>query len=125
MNKRSPIIAAVIDLLLIVIFCAIGRRNHDETGAISGLLETAWPFVIGAIAGWAGVWALYRDKFNAYLIVPTGIIVWISTVGVGMILRAVSGQGTALSFVIVASSVLALFILGWRALAKLVPVPKN
>ncbi len=125
MNKRSPIIAAVVDLLLVVIFCAIGRRNHDETGAISGLLETAWPFVTGAVLGWAGVWALYRDKFDAYLIVPTGIIVWVSTVVAGMILRAISGQGTALSFVIVASTVLLVFLLGWRGLAKLVPVPKN
>lgn len=125
MSKRSPIIAAVVDLILVVVFCAIGRRSHDEASVLTGLAHTAWPFVIGAAVGWAGTWALYRDKFDAYLIVPTGIIVWVSTVVVGMILRVVSDQGTAFSFIVVASTSLAVFLLGWRALAKLVPVPKN
>jgi len=34
-----------------------------------------------------------------------------------MLLRAVTGQGTALAFVLVASVVLAVLLLGWRALA--------
>ncbi|MGA9870770.1 MAG: DUF3054 domain-containing protein [Rhodococcus sp. (in: high G+C Gram-positive bacteria)] len=118
MSKRSPVIAAVIDLVLVIVFCAIGRRSHDEANALTGLATTAWPFVVGAVAGWVATWALYRDKFDAFLLVPTGIIVWVTTVAVGMLLRAVSGQGTALSFVIVASTVLAVFVLGWRALAR-------
>ncbi|OZF54678.1 hypothetical protein CH293_08225 [Rhodococcus sp. 14-2470-1b] len=124
-TKRSPIIAAVVDLILVIVFCAIGRRSHDEAGAITGLVHTAWPFVAGAAVGWAATWALYRDKFDAYLILPTGVVVWVSTVVVGMILRVISGQGTAFSFVVVAATVLAVFLLGWRALAKLLPTPKN
>ncbi|MCC8927880.1 DUF3054 domain-containing protein [Rhodococcus sp. BGS-1C] len=125
MSKRSPIIAAVVDLVLVVVFCAIGRRSHDEANAVAGLATTAWPFVTGAVVGWVATWALYRDKFDAYLIVPTGIVVWVSTVAVGMILRVVSGQGTAFSFVLVASTVLAIFLFGWRALARLLLVTKK
>ncbi|SNT03969.1 DUF3054 domain-containing protein [Rhodococcoides kyotonense] len=125
MSKRSPIIAAVVDLVLVLVFCAIGRRSHDEANALAGLFHTAWPFVIAAVIGWVLTIALYRDKFDAFLILPTGIVVWVSTVLFGMILRVISGQGTAFSFVIVASTVLAVFLLGWRALAKLVPVLKN
>ncbi|MDJ0394717.1 DUF3054 domain-containing protein [Rhodococcus sp. G-MC3] len=125
MIKRSPAIAAIVDLVLVVIFCVIGRRSHDEANAVTGLLHTAWPFVVGAIVGWVGAWALYRDKFDAFSIVPTGIIVWVSTVVVGMIARVVSGQGTALSFIVVATIVLGVFLLGWRGLAKLIPVLKN
>jgi hypothetical protein len=124
-SKRSPIIAAVVDLVLVVVFCAIGRRSHDEANAVAGLATTAWPFVTGAVVGWVATWALYRDKFDAYLIVPTGIVVWVSTVAVGMILRVVSGQGTAFSFVLVASTVLAIFLFGWRALARLLLVAKK
>lgn len=124
-SKRSPIIAAVVDLVLVVVFCAIGRRSHDEANAVAGLATTAWPFVTGAVVGWVATWALYRDKFDAYLIVPTGIVVWVSTVAVGMILRVVSGQGTAFSFVLVASTVLAIFLFGWRALARLLLVTKK
>jgi len=36
------------------------------------------------------------------------------------VLRAVSGQGIAVSFVIVTAIVLAVFLLGWRAIALLV-----
>ena len=125
MSKRSPIIAAVVDLVLVVVFCAIGRRSHDEANAVAGLATTAWPFVTGAVVGWVATWALYRDKFDSYLIVPTGIVVWVSTVAVGMILRVVSGQGTAFSFVLVASTVLAIFLFGWRALARLLLVTKK
>ncbi|MBY6412947.1 DUF3054 domain-containing protein [Rhodococcus sp. BP-252] len=125
MNKRSPIIAAVVDLVLVLVFCAIGRRSHDEANVMAGLFHTAWPFVVGAVIGWIATVTLYRDKFDAFLVLPTGILVWVSTVLVGMILRVVSGQGTAFSFIVVASTVLAVFLLGWRALAKLVPVSKN
>lgn len=125
MRTRSPILAAAIDLVLVIVFCVIGRRSHDEANVIAGLAHTAWPFVVGAAAGWAATWALYRDKFDAYLVLPTGIVVWFGAVSVGMILRVVSGQGTAFSFIVVASIVLAVFLWGWRALAKLVPVPKN
>ncbi len=121
MSKRTPVIAALVDLVLVIVFCAIGRRTHDEANAVVGLATTAWPFVTGAVVGWVATWALYRDKFDAFLIVPTGIVVWISTVAVGMILRAVSGQGTAFSFVLVASIVLGVFLLGWRALTRFVP----
>ncbi|HEY5840464.1 MAG TPA: DUF3054 family protein, partial [Mycobacterium sp.] len=38
---------------------------------------------------------------------------------VGMLLRRVSGQGVALSFVVVASTVRAVLLLGWRAVTRL------
>ncbi len=42
------------------------------------------------------------------------------TVALGMIVRVITGEGTAPSFVIVATSVLAALLLGWRLLARLV-----
>jgi len=33
-----------------------------------------------------------------------------------MLLRAITGQGVALSFILVAGTVTALFLIGWRAL---------
>jgi hypothetical protein len=40
--------------------------------------------------------------------------VWLSTVAVGMALRVVSGQGTAVAFVFVALGFLGATMLGWR-----------
>jgi FtsH-binding integral membrane protein len=50
---------------------------------------------------------------------PIGIAVWLCTVALGMVLRVVSGQGTALAFIVVALVFLGLFLLGWRLLARL------
>ncbi|MFI1463835.1 DUF3054 domain-containing protein [Nocardia carnea] len=109
----------VVDALLVVLFCVIGRRSHDEA-ILAGLLRTAWPFVIGLAVGWIAAYLLYRrrretESFNGMRLRPTGLVIWSSTLVVGMALRVVSGQGTAVSFIIVAASVLALFLLGWRA----------
>jgi UPF0716 family protein affecting phage T7 exclusion len=48
------------------------------------------------------------------------VLVWLSTVLVGMLLRAASGAGVQTSFVVVATVVLGLFLLGWRGVATLV-----
>ena len=42
------------------------------------------------------------------------------TVVLGMVLRRVAAEGTALSFVVVATTVLAVLLLGWRLVARLV-----
>ncbi|WP_373937144.1 DUF3054 domain-containing protein [Rhodococcus qingshengii] len=118
MKKYAPFL--LIDAILVVIFCAIGRRTHEEANALAGLAKTSWPFLTGLVIGWAATFALYRDKFNAVLLVPTGVVVWLGAVVFGMILRVSSGQGTQFSFIVVATLVLGAFLLGWRALAPLV-----
>ncbi len=60
---------------------------------IGGLLTTAWPFLTGLAAGWIVTLGLYRDKFDSRLAVPTGVIVWLSTLVVGMLLRGGQRSG--------------------------------
>ena len=43
--------------------------------------------------------------------------VWVASVAGGMLLRRVTGEGTAVSFVVVATVVLGAALLGWRAVA--------
>ncbi|MHA7986830.1 DUF3054 domain-containing protein [Rathayibacter sp. CAU 1779] len=105
-------IAAVLDLVLVLVFVLIGRGSHGEN-VIGGALVTFWPFAVGAIVGWLAALA-WRRPFALW---PTGVIVWLATLVVGMLLRVVSGQGIAVSFVIVAAIVLAVFLIGWRAVA--------
>jgi hypothetical protein len=47
------------------------------------------------------------------------VVVWLCTVAVGMLLRKATSAGVAASFVVVASSVTALLLLGWRAAVAL------
>lgn len=106
-------LAVVLDVVGIFVFCTIGRRSHAEGITLLGVWQTAWPFLTGAGAGWA----LSRGWSRPASITPTGITVWVCTVLFGMILRRLSNQGVAFSFVVVASLVTALFLLGWRAIA--------
>ncbi|MFF0815351.1 DUF3054 domain-containing protein [Rhodococcus sp. NPDC003318] len=118
MKKVLPVL--LVDIVLVVVFCAIGRRSHDEANALTGLLTTAWPFLGGLALGWLANQALYRDKSVPASVVPAGIVIWLCTLVGGMLLRVVSGQGTAFSFILVAATVLAVFLLGWRALYGLI-----
>ncbi len=106
-------LAWAIDLLLLLAFVAIGRASHGEGPA--GFFLTLLPFLVGLQSGW-----LLRAGRDPIRIVPSGLIVWASTLVLGMLLRALTGQGVALSFVIVTALVLAAFLLGWRALALLI-----
>ena len=111
---RTVLLALAADVVLVVVFAAIGRASHHEA-VLPWLLETAWPFLAGLALGW-----LISLAWRAPLApVRTGLPVWALTVAAGMVLRAVSGQGVVLAFVIVASIVLLVFLVGWRAVARL------
>lgn len=96
------------------IFAALGRNAHEQSPW--GALETAWPFLVGALVGWA----IIRAHRRPAALFPTGVVVWLSAEVIGMLLRMVTGQGTALAFVLVSLGVLGLFLLGYRLIVILI-----
>lgn len=104
-----------LDVIGVLVFCAVGRRSHDEGLNISGVATTAWPFLTGTVVGWLAARAWRRPTAVA----PTGVVVWLCTVVVGMVLRKAGSAGVAASFVVVAASVTAVLLLGWRAVVAL------
>lgn len=113
---RLVLIAAAADLILVLVFVLIGRGSHEEGFTLLGTLNTVWPFVAGLALGWL-VSRAWRGPLSMR---RTALPVWASTVVIGVLLRALSGQGVAVSFVIVTLIVLAAFLFGWRAIARLV-----
>ncbi|WP_315987605.1 DUF3054 domain-containing protein [Actinomadura sp. HBU206391] len=113
--RMRVVTGAVLDLCCVIVFVVIGRSSHDEAGSVTGLLTTAWPFLAGMAAGWTVTRAWRRPA----ALIPVGVGVWLTTVALGMALRALSGQGTALAFVIVSLLFLGATMLGWRAVASL------
>lgn len=109
----SPVLGVLLDIVVILVFATLGRRNHDEGMTLWGVLTTASPFLAGAAVGWILV-RLMRGYYPTML--SGGITVWFSTLVFGMVLRQVFGAGVALTFVLVAASVLAVGLLGWRAI---------
>jgi hypothetical protein len=99
------------DVVGVLVFCALGRRSHAEGVTVTGVAVTAWPFLSGTVLGWV----LSRGWRRPTAVAPTGVIVWLSTVVVGMLLRKATSAGVAASFVVVAATVTAVLLLGWRA----------
>ncbi|MDR6168929.1 peptidoglycan/LPS O-acetylase OafA/YrhL [Microbacterium paludicola] len=110
---RASVLAFLLDVVLVVAFAATGRASHDSD-VLAGLWHTSWPFLAGLLVAWAVV----RGWRSPTAIVPTGLVIWVVTVVGGMLLRAASGQGTALPFVIVATLTLLVLLVGWRLIAR-------
>lgn len=112
MNRFLPL---ALDLVLIVVFATIGRRTHAEGLTFAGIADTAWPFLVACVLGWLGS-RVWRGPLQWRRAIP----VWLVTVVGGMIGRRLSGDTTELPFVIVATLTLAVLLLGWRLIARLV-----
>lgn len=116
---RTVLFAFIADLLLVVAFAALGRASHNDPvlgeGGL-GLAQTAWPFLVALGAGWI-VTLAFRKPLAP---LRTGVPVWLITVLGGMLLRTVSGQGTAAVFIIVATLTLLFLLVGWRVVAAFV-----
>ena len=104
-------LAFTADAVCVLIFVAIGRRNHAEGVTLAGVAQTAWPF----LAGLTAAWVVYRAWRAPTAVRPTGVNVWLSTVAIGMGLRAGIGEGIALSFIAVATAFTGALLVGWRA----------
>ena len=113
-SLRIALWALVADVATVVVFVAIGRRNHDESTDASGVFTTAAPFLIALVVTWA-LGRISRQPVSA----GAGVSVWIGTVVIGMVLRnLLFDDGTATAFVIVATIFLGAVLNGWRALVR-------
>jgi hypothetical protein len=115
-SGRQALIALFVDVVCVIVFCAIGRRSHAEGLTVAGVAQTAWPFVAGTGVGWLVIGG-WRRPFS---VIPVGVAVWVCTVVLGMVLRKLTSAGVAPSFVVVASVSTSVLLLGWRGAAALV-----
>jgi len=111
-SVKAVLAAAAVDILLILAFAAIGRDAHHREEPVLGVLQTAWPFLAGAAAGWVASRA-WRAPLS---LVRAGVPVWLGSLVGGMLLRALTAQTVVLPFIIVATLALAVFLLGYRLL---------
>lgn len=98
-----------LDLVLIVVFAVIGRASHGESLSAGGVALTGWPFLVAGLLG-----SLVATRLLGSSWIREGIAVWLTTAVLGLLLRAVTGGGMAVAFVIVATTVLGLLLVGWR-----------
>ena len=110
-----PALGVLADVCCVLAFVIIGRGQHHDGVTVAGVASTAWPFLAGLAAGvLAG--RSWRQPFALW---PSAVVVWACTVAVGQALRAISGQGTDLAFILVSAAFLGLFLFGWRVVVQL------
>lgn len=105
--------ALIGDVLVVILFVAVGMIQHGTPLTSQNLILVGWPFVAGLLLGHLAIRS-WKAPFSLW---PHGIFVWAITVAAAMALRTLLGQGTETSFVIVTAVVTAVLMLGWRALA--------
>lgn len=113
---RRTVWSFVVDVVLVVAFAVIGRASHAEALDAAGVATTAWPFLVALVVGWA-VTLAWRAPVRP---VRTGLPLWAITLVGGMLLRVLSGQGTAVPFIVVAAVFLLITLVGWRVVTTAV-----
>ncbi|MFC5993123.1 DUF3054 domain-containing protein [Pseudonocardia hispaniensis] len=114
-HSRIPVLALAADAVAVVVFAALGRLSHDESGDLLGLLGTAAPFLIGLAAAWATPWVRAHP-----IELRSGAVVVGGTAVLGLLVRAAFTGRLPASFAIVAGLSLVVLLLGWRVIALLV-----
>ncbi|HEX3192390.1 MAG TPA: DUF3054 domain-containing protein [Streptosporangiaceae bacterium] len=114
---RSAWLAAALDVACVLVFVILGRASHGE--GLTGVASTAWPFLAGLAGGWLATAGLAGRPLQPFRLWPAGVGAWLGAVALGMLLRVMSGQGTAPAFIGVALAFLGLLLLGWRLLGRL------
>lgn len=121
--------ALLADTVSVVVFVAIGRRSHDEDGAfLTATAKVAAPFLVALAVAWLVGLGWRRGPSDPWV---AGVPIWLITVAGGVLLRRFAfDRSTATSFIVVASIVLGVFLVGWRALvtwleARSTPAPRR
>lgn len=111
-NTISKPSAIAADYVAIAAFALLARAAHQSDEMpfnFSGWLSTLWPFALGATLGWL----ITREN--------KGGLIWIITVVTGLVIWGIrNGDIPHWSFIVVATTMCALLMLGWRGVAKLV-----
>ena len=107
----------VIDTILITLFAIAGIASHDGNLDILSIGRVAIPFFLPYLA----LTVLIKPARLIQNIFPVGVALWLATVVLGPILRALLfGDTSALPFILVTAGVLAVLLLGRRSISTLV-----
>lgn len=117
MNK--PVVPVVLDVLAIALFALLARMAHQSEDMplnFNGWLSTLWPFLIGVALSWVLILVL---KWEGRLLVPAGVSAWVITVLTGLVIWSIRNEGIPhWSFIMVATIMSGVLMLGWRGVAK-------
>lgn len=102
------------DVLAILAFAIFARMAHkSEPFTVVNILDTWWPFLLGVVAAWI---IISVSKMVTHSL-TSGTLVWVCSVASGLTIWAANnGRAPHISFIIVATVMSGLLLLGWRLL---------
>ena len=118
------------DIIAVLVFAVLARAAHGGLG-LAQIADTFWPFAIGALVGTGIATVALRGANDGAIVgvsaaritrsVRYGVIVWLVTVLTGLAIWAARHAAVPhISFIIVATTMSGLLLLGWRAAGMLV-----
>ena len=118
------------DIIAVLVFAVLARAAHGGLG-LAQIADTFWPFAIGALVGTGIATVALRGANDGAIVgvsaaritrsVRYGVIVWLVTVLTGLAIWAARHAAVPhISFIIVATTMSGLLIVGWRAAGMLV-----
>lgn len=117
-SPRVIAAAIIVDAVAIIAFATAGRITHGEVATPGGVLETAWPFLLGLAAGWFTVLRALESA-DVTKLFPAGVAVWAWTMVGGIVLRLLTATAIPWPFVLTAAIITAALLLGWRLIARI------
>ena len=111
------LLPVVADLVCVLVFAAAGKGTHEASDSEWVVLAIVWPYALSVVLAHTGLLLRGRQTRRVW---PEGAVVLAVTYVLGTVLRLVSGRGIAVGFLVVAVVFLALTMLGWRAILRLV-----
>lgn len=118
--RATPLVVTlllVVDAILITVFAMIGIASHNGDLDFVSIARVAVPFLVPYLLFAATI----RPTRLIHNVFPAGIALWLVTVILGPVLRALLfGDTSAMAFVLVTAGVLAVFLLGRRSISTLV-----
>jgi len=118
------------DIIAVLVFAVLARAAHGGLG-LAQIADTFWPFAIGALVGTGIATVVLRGAGGGAIVgvsaariarsVRYGVIVWLVTVLTGLAIWAARHAAVPhISFIIVATTMSGLLIVGWRAAGPLI-----
>ena len=118
------------DIIAVLVFAVLARAAHGGLG-LAQIADTFWPFAIGSLVGTGIATVALRGANDGAIVgvsaariarsVRYGVIVWLVTVLTGLAIWAARHAAVPhISFIIVATTMSGLLIVGWRAAGPLI-----
>lgn len=117
MSRYTGLIA---DVIAIAVFAFLARMAHQSESmplTFTGWLSTLWPFLLGVAVSWILIVAC---KWDGARPAPAGVTAWLVTAVVGLVIWGLrNGSVPHWSFILVATIMSGVLMLGWRLAARL------